>query len=142
MVRRAQPVMSRRRDRLAWCEDSGNLHHGAVHRGPQIVVLLGCSQCDRSAPYTVLVRARVEVDPALVCAEVTRVGSVRTRASQCRLKWDEANPGSCGLQDGQHGHTPPEVEESAAIGGNMLMGAGAEAEEVAQFIVSPAEPGG
>src|SRR3954470_20010829 len=66
-------------------------------------------------------------------------GSVRTRASQCRLK---ANPGSCGLQDGQHGHTPPEVEESAAIGGNMLMGAGAEAEEVAQFIVSPAEPGG
>ena len=69
-------------------------------------------------------------------------GSVRTRASQCRLKWDEANPGSCGLQDGQHGHTPPEVEQSAAIGGNMLMVAGAEAEEVAQFIVSPAEPGG
>ena len=69
-------------------------------------------------------------------------GSVRTRASQCRLKWDEANPGSCGLQDGQHGHTPPEVERSAAIGGNMLMVAGAEAEEVAQLIVSPAEPGG
>src|SRR3954467_12345785 len=68
-------------------------------------------------------------------------GSVRTRASQCRLKWDEANPGSCGLQDSQHGHTPPEVEQSAAIGGNMLMVAGAEAEEVAQFIVSPAEPG-
>jgi len=72
-------------------------------------------------------------------AEVQALGSVRTRASQCRLK---ANPGSCGLQDGQHGHTPPEVEESAAIGGNMLMVAGAEAEEVAQFIVSPAEPGG
>src|SRR4051812_41701456 len=69
-------------------------------------------------------------------------GSVRTRASQCRLKWDETNPGSCGLQDGQHGHTPPEVEQSAAIGENMLMVAGAEAEEVAQFIVSPAEPGG
>ena len=34
------------------------------------------------------------------------------------------------------------MEQSAAIGGNMLMGAGAEAEEVAQFIVSPAEPGG
>src|SRR3954468_1752352 len=55
---------------------------------------------------------------------------------------DEANPGSCGLQDGQHGHTPPEVEQSPAIGGNMLMVAGAEAEEVAEFIVSPAEPGG
>ena len=70
------------------------------------------------------------------------LGSVRTRASQCRLKWDEAHPGSCGLQDDQHGHTPPEVEQSAAIGGNMLMGAGAEAEEVAQFIVSATEPGG
>src|SRR5215211_3095687 len=69
-------------------------------------------------------------------------GSVRTRASQCRLKWDEANPGSCGLQDGQHGRTPPEVEQSAAIGGNMLVVVGARAEEVAEFIVSPAEPGG
>jgi len=56
------------------------------------------------------------------------------------LEW--ADPWSGGLQDGQHGHTPPEVEQSAAIGGNMLMVAGAEAEEVAQFIVSPAEPGG
>ena len=70
------------------------------------------------------------------------MGSVRARASQYRLSWDEANPGSCGLQDGQHGHTPPEVEESAAIGGNMLMGAGAEAEKGAQFIVSATEPSG
>src|SRR4051812_49936184 len=68
-------------------------------------------------------------------------GSVRTCASQCRLKWDEANPGSCGLQDGQHGHTPPEVEQSAAIGGTMLMVAGGGGGGGAGVIVSPAETG-
>src|SRR5215213_11590712 len=72
----------------------------------------------------------------------TPFGSVRARASRYRLTWNEANPGSCGLQDGQHRHTPPEVEQSAAVGGHMLMGAGARAEKVAQFVVSPAEPGG
>src|SRR4051794_34367262 len=69
-------------------------------------------------------------------------GSVRARASKDRLSWDEANPGSCGLQDGQHGHTPPEVEQSASVGGNMLVMAGAEAEKVAEFIVSATEPSG
>jgi hypothetical protein len=34
------------------------------------------------------------------------------------------------------------VEQSLVIGGYVLMMAGAEAEEVAQFIVSAAEPGG
>jgi hypothetical protein len=68
-------------------------------------------------------------------------GSVRARASQYRLTWNEANPGSCGLQDGQHRHTPPEKEESLAVGGHMLMVAGARAEKVAQFIVSATEPG-
>src|SRR3954453_1837501 len=70
------------------------------------------------------------------------MGSVRARASQYRLTWDEANPGSCGLQDGQHRHTPPEGEERASVGGNMLVMAGARGEEVAQFIVRPAEPSG
>src|SRR4051812_16362175 len=69
-------------------------------------------------------------------------GSVRARANKYRLCWDEANPGSCGLQDGQHGHTPPEVEQSASVGGNMLMVAGAGAGEGAQVVVGPAEPGG
>src|SRR5215218_3223922 len=69
-------------------------------------------------------------------------GSVRSRASKYRLSWDEANPGSRGLQNGQHGRGPPEVEESAAIGGYVLVVAGARAEEVAQFVVSAAEPGG
>ncbi len=45
------------------------------------------------------------------------------------------------MQNGQHGRGPPEVKQSAAVGGNVLVMAGAEAEEVAQFIVSPAEPG-
>src|SRR3954464_7974587 len=70
------------------------------------------------------------------------MGSVRARASQYRLSWDEANPGSRGLQDGQPGRGPLEVEQSAAIGGPMLMVAGARAEKVAQVIVNPAEPGG
>src|SRR5918999_6157955 len=43
---------------------------------------------------------------------------------------------------GQHGRGPPEVEQSAAVGGHVLVVAGARAEEVAQFIVSAAEPGG
>ena len=46
------------------------------------------------------------------------------------------------MQDGQHGRGPPEELESAAIGGTGLVVAGVRAEEVAQFIVSPAEPGG
>src|SRR3954471_1348576 len=75
-------------------------------------------------------------------AVVRAPGSVGTRARKYRLNWNEADPGSCGLQDGQHGRGPPEVEQSAAIGGYVLMVAGAEAEEVAQFIVSAAEPGG
>src|SRR4051794_9647439 len=70
-----------------------------------------------------------------------RTGSVRTRARRYRLSWDEANPGSCGLQNGQHGRGPPEVEQSAAVGGNVLMVAGARAEKVAEFIVSATEPG-
>ena len=68
-------------------------------------------------------------------------GSVRARASQYSSSWDEADPGSCGLHDGEHGRGPPEVEQSAAVGGNVLVEAGTRAEEVAQFIVSPAEPG-
>src|SRR4051794_5847333 len=48
-------------------------------------------------------------------------GSVRARAKQYCLSWDEANPGSCGLQDGQHGHAAAEELVSAAIGGNMLI---------------------
>src|SRR5215204_1166566 len=74
------------------------------------------------------------------CVPDRASGSVRARASPYRLSWNEANPGSCGLQDGQHGHTPPEVEQSAAIGGNVLVVARVRAEEVAQFIVGPAEP--
>ena len=69
-------------------------------------------------------------------------GSVRARANKYCLSWDKANPGACGLQEGQHGHGPPEELESAAIGGNMLVVAGARTEEVAEFIVSPAELGG
>src|SRR3954469_16035748 len=70
-------------------------------------------------------------------------GSVSTRASKyslCSRTGDDVR--SRGFQDGQHRHGAAEELESAAIGGNMLVMAGAEAEKVAQFVVSPAEPGG
>src|SRR4051794_22028529 len=49
---------------------------------------------------------------------------------------------SGGRHDGPHGRGLPELEQSLAVGGHVLVMAGAEAEKVAQFIVSPAEPGG
>src|SRR5215211_7133340 len=74
------------------------------------------------------------------CVPDRASGSVRARASQYRLNWNEADPGSCSLQDGQHRHGAAEELESAAIGGNVLVVAGTRAEEVAQFIVSATDP--
>jgi hypothetical protein len=90
------------------------------------------------------IAAQVPVQPEqrAVWPWVTYRGSVRARASKYRLSWDEANPGSCGLQDGQHGRGPRRWSSLRRVGGNVLMVAGARAEEVAQFIVSAAEPGG
>ena len=71
------------------------------------------------------------------------LGSVRARASKyslCSRTDDDVLSRS--FQDGQHGRSPPEVEQSLAIGGYVLVGAGARAEDVAQFIVSATEPGG
>src|SRR3954454_18029902 len=71
------------------------------------------------------------------------IGSVRARASKYNLysRMDD-DVLSRGLQHAQHGHGAAEELESAAIGGNVLMVAGARAEKVAQFIVSATEPGG
>src|SRR5829696_3732625 len=69
-------------------------------------------------------------------------GSVRARASKYSLCFRTCGDvPSRGFQDGQHGHGAAEELESAAIGGNMLVMAGARAEEVAEFVVSSAEPG-
>jgi hypothetical protein len=46
-----------------------------------------------------------------------------------------------GLQGAQHRYSLPEKERSAASGGNVLVGMGAEAKEVAEFIITPAESG-
>ena len=48
----------------------------------------------------------------------------------------------CGLEDAQHGHGPAKKEQPAAVGGDGLVVAGAEAEEVAELVVTSAEPGG
>jgi hypothetical protein len=42
----------------------------------------------------------------------------------------------------QHGHGPAEEEQSAAVGRDVLVVAGAGAEEVAELVVTSAEPGG
>ena len=65
---------------------------------------------------------------------------IRSRASKYRLCWVEAGVWSSGFQEAQHGHGSPDKEQPAAIGGDMLVTAGAEAEEVAELIVAAAEP--
>jgi len=67
-------------------------------------------------------------------------GSVRSRVSKYHLCWVEAGVWSSGFQEAQHGHGSPDKEQPAAIGGDMLVTAGAKAEEVAQLIVASAEP--
>src|SRR3954453_8590868 len=70
-------------------------------------------------------------------------GSVRARASRYNLCSRTCGDVPLrGFQDGQHRHGAAEKLESAASGGNVLMVAGAEAEKVAQFIVSATEPSG
>src|SRR3954462_7150550 len=97
----------------------------------------------RSSSSVIIVLTATSLRPTTPCLEGgCQLGSVRARASQYRLTWDEANPGSCGLQDGQNGHAAAEELVSAAIGGNTLMVAGARAEEAAQFIVCATEPRG
>src|SRR5215212_443236 len=73
----------------------------------------------------------------------TSSGSVSTRASKYSLCSRACGDiPSCGFQDGQHGHGPPEMEQPAPVGGNVLMVAGARAEKVAELVVGLAEPGG
>ncbi len=70
-------------------------------------------------------------------------GSVRARASKYSLcSRTCGDVPSRGFQDGQHRHGAAEELESAAIGGNVLVVAGARAEEVAQVIVCATEPSG
>src|SRR4051812_10886754 len=79
---------------------------------------------------TLRAEATFSMDTCSMC------GSVSTRASKYSLcSRTCGDVSSCGFQDGQHGRGPPEVEQSLAVGGNMLVMAGAEAEKVAQFIV-------
>ncbi len=47
-----------------------------------------------------------------------------------------------GFHDAQHSPRATEKLQSAAVGGNMLVVTCAEAKEVAQLVVGPAEPGG
>src|SRR5215218_572722 len=80
---------------------------------------------------------RFEADPSRLG------GSVRPRASEygaCLRTCGEGRSGR--FEEGQHGRGPAEQEQSTAVGGDVLVVAGAGAEEVAELVVSPAEPGG
>jgi hypothetical protein len=76
------------------------------------------------------------------CRAGERSGSVSVRASKYRLCWVEAGGWSSGFQDARYGHGSPEEKQPAAIGGDMLATAGAEAEKIAELVVAAAEPGG
>ena len=83
----------------------------------------------------------LDVMQALVATQGLGRGSVRARASKYNLcSRTCGDVPSRGFQDGQHRHGAAEELEPAASGGNGLVVAGGRAEEVAQFIVSPAEP--
>ena len=57
-----------------------------------------------------------------VGASADRSGSVRARASQYNLcSRTCGDVPSRGFHDGQHRHGPPEVEQSLAVGGNVLV---------------------
>src|SRR4051794_3324461 len=81
--------------------------------------------------------------PSRIRPGAAPTGSVRARASKYNLcSRTCGDVPSRGFQDGQHRHGAAEELEPASVGGNVLVMAGVRAEEVAQFIVSPAEPGG
>jgi hypothetical protein len=63
---------------------------------------------------------------------------------QLRWMWPRrrGDARSCGFEEAQHGHGPAKEEQSAAVGGDRLVVAGAKAEEVAELVVTAAEPGG
>ena len=112
--------------------------------GPMLIGIL----CALAGATIRLPRSAFIAGQALIGCLIARaitaalLGSVRARASKyslCSRTDDDVLSRS--FQDGQHGRSPPEVEQSASVGGNVLMVAGAEAEEVAQFIVGATEPG-
>ena len=74
--------------------------------------------------------------------KTSSAGSVSIRASKYRLWRIKAGGRSSGFQDAQYGHGSPEKEQPVAIGRNVLVRMRAGTEEVSQFIVASAEPGG
>src|SRR4051794_26817281 len=106
--------------RLAWSQDERHRASEAVgdHAG------LGAIPATRAPQRVTLVP--LSLRPPFRAAPAA-FGSVRARASKYSLcSRTGGNVPSRGFQDGQHGRGPPEVEQSPAIGGNMLMVAGAE----------------
>src|SRR5215218_4251151 len=100
-----------------------------------------------AAAFTARVRASWPDRPEFVAIDGktsrrSHDGSVRARANKYNLcSRTCGDVPSRGFQDGQHRHGPPEVKQLLAVGGNMLVVAGARAEKVAEFVVGPAEPG-
>lgn len=76
--------------------------------------------------------------------QARRFGFVSSRAGRFRSVAGRAAPlraASRGFKDGQHGHSPSEVKQTAAEeGGNVLVVAGLNAEKVAELVITATEP--
>src|SRR4051794_17319702 len=102
----------------------------------------GFSECLRTGASIIVTGCSPDAG-ATASPRVPTSGSVRARASKYNLcSRTDDDVLSRSFQDGQHGHAAAEELEPAAIGGNVLVMAGAEAEKVAEFVVGSAEPGG
>src|SRR5215207_4116828 len=128
--------------------------YGAIDRNGNLVDVLFSEHRDMAAAQAFFrsAKAVTGVTPDRVTTDGrdsyprairTELGSVRARASKyslCSRTCGDVQ--SCGFQDGQHRHGAAEELEPAAIGGNVLVVAGARAGKVAEFIVGLAEPSG
>src|SRR4051794_37951294 len=68
-------------------------------------------------------------------------GSFSFRAKRDGRAWEGA-ASLRRLQDGEHSSCTAEMEQSAAVGGDGLVVAGAEAEEGAELVIASTEPRG
>src|SRR5215212_608200 len=75
-------------------------------------------------------------------SKLSRVeGSFSFRAKRDGRDWEGA-ASLPRLQDGEHSGCTTEMEQSAAVGGNVLAVAGAEAEKGAELVIASTEPRG
>ena len=81
--------------------------------------------------------------------DVSMMSRMKELEGFCQVSCQQVSPVGCGrddlrlrgLQDAQHRHAPAQEAQAAREGGDVLVAAGARAEEVAQLVVASTEPG-